>query len=353
MATMNGTEDRKRSPSVGVLLAHARETAWDYVGQEAVRRVGRGSQLKGVIHEIAIREKLNVTPGALLSGKETNLTRSANAKTVDLVTTRNGRVVGRLQAKDCISDTCARDVQARVAKGQYRTARLVGTPETVEKFRTSGVTKTVRSSGISSRSTTRAADNAGAKVPNRDLLLNNALDIAGCVGKAGVTGAALGAGAEALRSFPELCAGEIEGGEYFERIASSGTKATVDTVVRTTMALGAKEAGKAAARSVGAEGIKRVAGSNPGTAAAFGLAEQAINTFQLLSGEIDGQEYGVRSVQTVGSTGGAIGGAAAGAAIGSLIPGPGTMAGAVIGAIAGSIGGGGLGRELGSLLFGD
>ena len=40
---MNGTEDRKRSPSAGVLLAHARETAWDYVGQEAVRRVGRGS----------------------------------------------------------------------------------------------------------------------------------------------------------------------------------------------------------------------------------------------------------------------------------------------------------------------
>ena len=95
---MNGTEDRKRSPSAGVLLAHARGDGLGLrgTGQEAVRRVGRGSQLKGVIHEIAIREKLNVTPGALLSGKETNLTRSANAKTVDLVTTRNGRVVGRL-----------------------------------------------------------------------------------------------------------------------------------------------------------------------------------------------------------------------------------------------------------------
>ena len=350
---MNGKEERKQSRSAGAGLAQAGETAWDYMGQEAVRRVGRGSQLKGVIHEVAILEKRNLDPDALLSGTRTSVTRSANARTVDLVTTRDGRVVERLQAKDCISDSCVRQVQDRVAKGQYRTVRLVGTRETVETFRTAGVTKRAESSGVSSRSTTRAADNAGAKVPDRNLLLNNALDIAGCAGTAGVTGAALGAAAEALRSVHELCTGEIDGGEYAERVVATGAKAGWDTAVRTTMALGTKEAAKAVARSVGAESFKRFAGSNPGTAAAFGLAEQTIYTFQLLCGEIDGQEYGIRSAQTVGYTGGAIGGAAAGAAIGSVIPVVGTVAGAVIGGIAGSIGGGGLGREFGTLLFGD
>ena len=344
---------RKRPRSAGARWAQARETFWDYAAQEAIQRVGRGSQLKGVIHEVAIREKRNLTLDALLSGNRTSVTRSPNAKTVDLVTTRNGRVVERIQAKDCISDSCASNVQGRVTNGQYRTARLVGTRETVENFKAAGVTKRAHSSGVSSRSTTRAADNAGAKVPNKNLLMNNALDIAGCVGKAGVTGAALAAGAEALGSFRDLRTGAIDGGEYVERIASTGAKAGLDTAVRTTMALGAKEAAKAAARSVGAESIKRFAGSNPGTAVAFGAAEQAINTFHLLRGEICPQEYGIRSAQTVGSTGGAIGGAAAGAAIGSVIPGPGTVAGAVIGGIAGAIGGGGLGRELGTGLFGD
>ena len=130
MATVSRNEEHKASRSAGVRIAQARETAWDCMGQEAVRRVGRGPQLKGVIHEIAIREKRNLTPEALLIGNRTSLTRSSNAKTVDLVTTRNARVVERLQAKDCISDSCARNVHGRVKSGQYRTARLVGTRET-------------------------------------------------------------------------------------------------------------------------------------------------------------------------------------------------------------------------------
>jgi hypothetical protein len=48
---------RKRPRSAGVRWAQARETFWDYAAQEAIQRVGRGSQLKGVIHEVAIREK--------------------------------------------------------------------------------------------------------------------------------------------------------------------------------------------------------------------------------------------------------------------------------------------------------
>ncbi len=347
MATRNA-----RHRSAGARCAQARETAWDYMAQEAVRRAGRGPQLKGNILEIAIRERRNLTLGALLSGRRTDVTRSANARTVDLVTTQNRRVVERIQAKDCISDACVREVQHRVAAGQYRTARLVGTRETAEKFRAAGVTKRVRSSGVSSRSTTRAADNAGAKVPNNNLLLNNALDIAGFAGKAGVTGGVLGAGAEALGSLKELLTGRIDLAEYAQRVVVIGAKATVDSTVRTIVALGAKEAMKAVGRRAGAEGLKRFAGSNPGTAVAFGLVEQMFNTVQVLRGKIDGQEYGVRTVQTAGSTGGAIGGAAAGAAVGSVIPGVGTVVGAVIGGLAGSLGGGGLGRGLGKLWVG-
>ena len=352
MATVEADKKRKPSHCTGVRLAQARETFWDYVGQEAVQRAGRGAQLKGVIHEVAIREQRNLTPDALLRGNRTSLTRSATAKTVDLITTRNGRVVERLQVKDCISDSCARNVQGRVSSGQYRTARLVGTQETVEKFRGVGVTKRAESSGISSRSTTRAADNAGAKVPNKNLLVNNALDIAGCVGTASVTDAALAGGAVVIGSLRELRHGRIDGAEYAERVVLAGATAGFDTAVRTTIALGTKEAAKAAARSMGAAGLKRFAGSNPGTAVAFGVAEQLVITIQLACGEIDDREYGVRSVQNAGSTGGAIGGAVAGAAIGSAIPVVGTVVGGVIGGIAGAIGGGGLARELGTLLFG-
>ena len=302
---------------------------------------------------MAIRQKSNLTLEALLSGMRTDVTRSANARTVDLVTTQNRRVVERLQAKDCISDTCVRKVQGRVAAGQYRTARLVGTRETAEKVRDAGVTKPVRSSGVSSRSTTRAADNAGAKVPNSNLLFNNVMDIAGCAGKAGVTGGVLGAGAEALGSLKDLRTGRIDRAEYAQRVVVTGAKATVDSAVRSAVALGTKEAAKAVGRRAGAEGLKRFGGSNPGTAVAFGLAEQVVNTAHLIRGKIDGREYGIRSVQTAGSTGGAIGGAAAGAAIGSVVPGVGTVVGGVVGGLAGSLGGGGLGREIGAVLFDD
>ena len=316
MTIRTGNARRSLHHSAGAFWAQSRETAWDYLPQEAVRRAGRTAQLKGIIHEIAIREMRNLTLEALLSRARTSVTRSPSARAVDLVTNRDGRVMARIQAKDCISDACVRKVQGRVASGQYRTTRLVGTRETVDKFRSAGVTKKVHSSGVSSRSTTRAADNAGAKVPNNKLMLNNALDIAGCAGRAGVTGAVLGAGAEAWGSLKELRTGKIDGAEYAQRVVVTG-------------------------------------GSNPGTAMAFGFAEQTINTFQLLVGTIDGREYGTRTVQTAGATGGAIGGAAAGAAIGSVIPGGGTVVGAVIGGVAGSMAGGGLGRGAGNLLFGD
>ena len=338
--------------TIALRLAQACETHWDYLGQEAVQRVGRGPQLKGVIHEVAIREQRNLTADALLRRNRTSLTRSTNAKTVDLVTTRNGVVVERLQVKDCISDTCARDVQGRVSGGQYRTARLVGTEETVANFRRAGVTKRAVSSGISSRSTTRAADNAGANVPNTDLLVNNALDIIGCVGTASATGAVLAGGAEVVGGLRELRHGRIDGAAYAGRVALAGANAGLETAVRTTIALGTKEATKAAARSVGAEGLRRFAGSNPGTAVAFGLAEQATNTFHWASGKIDDREYGLRTVQNVGSTGGAISGAAVGAAIGSAIPVIGTVVGGVIGSLVGAIGGGGLAREVGNLWLG-
>ena len=352
MTIRNGSVRRGLHLSTA-LLAQSRETAWDYLAQEAVHRAGRAAQLKGIIHEIAIREMRNLTLEALLSGARTNVPRSPTARTVDLVTTRGGRVIERIQAKDCISNACVRKVQGRVAAGQYRTARLVGTRETADKFRSAGVTKRVHSSGVSSRSTTRAADNVGAKVPNNSPLINNVLDIAGCAGRAGTTGALLGAGAEAWASLRESRTGKIDGAEYAQRVVVTGIKAAMDSTARTTIALGAKKATKAVARKIGAQGLKRFAGSNPGTAVAFGFAERSIDAFQLLAGTIDGQEYGTRRVQTAGSTGGAIGGAAAGVAIGSAIPGAGTVVGAVIGAVAGSMAGGGLGREVGSLLFGD
>ena len=56
------------------------------------------------------------TQSRAMSGRRTEVTRSANARTVDLVTTQNRRVVERIQTKDCISDACARKVQGRLLR---------------------------------------------------------------------------------------------------------------------------------------------------------------------------------------------------------------------------------------------
>jgi hypothetical protein len=328
------------------------ETYLDAVGVEAVKRAGKGPQLKGVIHEVMVRDSRNLSLERIVEGHSTELVHSTTARTVDLVTSdASGKVVRRLQVKDVTSTSGLRDVGVRVRSGQYRSARLVGTEETCAGYAKRGLGKHMERSGVSSTTTTRAADNAGAAVRNRDLLLSNAKDIAKWSGAAAGIGAAVGGVAEAVSSYKELRDGEIDGVEYAGRITVSTVKGGASAAVKTGAALGLKEAGKAIAKQAGSQTLRRVAGSNPATAVAFGVVEQVWDTGKLVTGSIDGAEYGKRTCQNVGGVGGAIAGAEIGALVGSVVPGAGTVVGAVVGGIIGGIGGSFGGRGLGRLIW--
>jgi len=108
-----------------------------------------------------------------------------------------------------------------------------------------------------------------------------------------------------------------------------------------------KEGGKQIAKKVGKESIKKMAGSNVGTAIAFGVVEQGLHTFKLMKGDLDANEYFGKTAENIGGTGGALAGAFGGAAIGTTIfPIVGSAIGAVVGSIAGGISGSTVGSRV-------
>jgi hypothetical protein len=351
MKTEDTLSKKNRHDRKTHLTGQAHETFLDYVGQAAVERAGLGKQLKGVAHEVLFREQQNLSSERLLHGLKVELTTSTNARTVDAVAMSNGQVSARYQLKDLTSQAGQRDLAQRLKAGQYKSVRLVGTRETADIWNSSGHPRKMQASGISSDTTTRIADNQGARVPNKDLLQGNLQDIGHSATLAGGAGIVFGAGAAALQNFTSLTDGEITTTQYVGRVAEAGARSGVEATLKTGAALGLKEVAKATAKAVGSQPLRQLAGSNPGTAVAFGVVEQTLDTVQFCRGKIDGAEFGQRSLGNVGGTGGAIAGAAAGAALGSAVPVVGTVIGGVIGGLFGAISGGWLGRATGRKLF--
>jgi hypothetical protein len=214
---MTQRDDEKSSLRNG--LGQARETYWDAAAKVAAERVGRGAQIKGVVHEVALRDGRNLTLDALVSGQRAQLVKATNARTVDVVTLRaDGRVLERIQAKDLTSESGLRDLRVRLGEGQYRSARLVGTEETTEAWNATSPAKAMSSSGVSSETTTRAAHNAGSDSPAKDLLASNARDIARFAGGAAAVGAVVGGASEAIRAYDDFSDGTIDGVEYAKRV---------------------------------------------------------------------------------------------------------------------------------------
>ena len=161
------------------LFGSSKETYWDYVGEEAKARVGNNMQLKGIIHEIAIRDSKNISFQNILEGKVTRLTKSTTAKSVDIVTLKNGKIVERIQAKDLTNSSSITVLKQKIKSNQYKNSKLVGTYETTNLYNkaSKGVGKKMESSNISSTTTTRVAHNAGVNIPNKDVFINNLKDI--------------------------------------------------------------------------------------------------------------------------------------------------------------------------------
>ena len=130
----------------------------------AIGRAGKNPHLKGHIHEVLTQDSRNL--GNLFKGQTTRLPQSTTAKAVDLVTTRGGKVVERLQLKDTLSPASVNKLVRQVADGKYRSTQLVGTKETTKlanaALEKAGLSKRMISSGHSSQTTTSFAQCAGA-----------------------------------------------------------------------------------------------------------------------------------------------------------------------------------------------
>ncbi|PIV91133.1 MAG: hypothetical protein COZ20_01910 [Gallionellales bacterium CG_4_10_14_3_um_filter_54_96] len=187
----------------------------------AMGRAGNNPHLKGHIHEILTKDSMNLKN--VFSGQHTELTKSTTAKAVDLVTTKGGKVISRIQVKDTISQSGIDKLVRQVADGKYQSTKLVGTEETTKlanaAFEKAGLSKRMVSSGTSSNTTTSLAQRAGASGSGT---LGSAVGQAAKSG--GAVGAGVGAGIEVVSGLVDLANGNRDVGEVTVAVAKAGAK---------------------------------------------------------------------------------------------------------------------------------
>ena len=109
-------------------------------------------------------------------------------------------------------------------------------------------TKRILSSGISSKTTNRIADNHGANVRDKALLRGNMQDIGMQAGSSALFAAALSVAGETVGSYRDYRHGHISGGEYAGRIlkttGTSAAKISTENLFGTCIERGYKTAGK-------------------------------------------------------------------------------------------------------------
>lgn len=221
----------------------------------AMERGGRNPHLKGHIQEILVKDAHNMRHLLARNGATTELTKSTTARAVDLVTTKGGRVVGRIQVKDVTSKAGIDKLVQQCADGKYRSVKLVGSEETTELFnkaaKEAGLSKRMTSSGMSSRSTEALAQRAGAAGSGT---LGRAVARSALTG--GVAGGVVGAGVEVIKGGIDLFNGEADVIEVGGRVVMAGAKGgTVGAASGAAATVG----GAAAAAGVSALGLSGAA----------------------------------------------------------------------------------------------
>ena len=330
----------RRSENIITSINAGNEHYLDCVGREALDRAGNCSQLKGVAHEILFRDKLNTDIKNIMDGKTAVLTKNPTAHAVDLVQMKDGRCTDRFQLKDTTSERGVNDTLSRNRSHQYRSTKLMGTKETTQKYnsRIRSGDKTMKSTGISSNRTGRIADNAGVKCRDKNTFVNNMKDIGSSALDSFGVGAGIAGVTTAVNNFSRYQNGEISGSEFVGEIVVNSAKSASKSAVKTATALTLKESGKALGKSIGSESMRKLAGSNVGTAVAFAAVDIGYNAIQCARGEISGSEFAKSTATTAAGAAGGYGGALGGAALGSAIcPGIGTAIGGLIGGVCGSI----------------
>ena len=246
-----------RSSGASVAAQAGRATYESGAIVRAVGRAGRNPHLKGHLHEVLVADARTLM--GVTSGTVTRLTKSATAGTVDLVATRAGKVVERLQLKDTPSPAAVGKLVRDVAAGKYRSARLVGTEETTKlvnaALERAGLTKRMVSSGVSSETTMALAQRAGAAGSGT---LGAAVETAAHAG--GRFGAGVGAGlavasglldlADGSRGVDEVLVDTVKAGAKGYASGAAASAASTATGAAATAALGLAGIGTTTAAGV-------------------------------------------------------------------------------------------------------
>lgn len=230
----------------GTTTAVVREAGETKIGLEAYARGGRNPNLKGIVHEVAVKDLYNASPERLVDGTKAVLSKSSTAIRDDVLIMKEGSVVGRMQLKDT-----AQSIQktiSQVKDGHYVGTALKGTPETVEAYNQaiqsaakSGVkiTQKMSSTGVSSSDTARIA----AKTIGSGAGKLTATAVGKVAATSGVAGAAISGGIEVVSSAIKFADGEIDGGEFVGNVAKEtvggGLSAAGGSVAATAAATGA------------------------------------------------------------------------------------------------------------------
>ena len=217
--------------------------------------------------------------------------------------------------------------------------------------------KGMENNGTVGKSSTRAHSgrcNAGIMNIDRNVGRGSFVDTMQNIGMSTAKDACIDVGFSALSSaasnFSSYRDGKISGTEFVENVVVEAAKTAGEKAIRKGAALAVKESGKALGKQLGSAGLRRFAGSNAGTQAAFAVVDIGYNAIQCARGKISGAEFAKNSATATASAAGSYGGAVGGAAIGSMIcPGIGTVIGGLIGSIGGGMAGGGLVEEVCSL----
>jgi cobalamin biosynthesis Mg chelatase CobN len=221
----------------------------------AMERAGNNPHLKGHIHEVLVQDAKNLRNLLTGNGATTTLTKSTTAGTVDLITTKGGKVIERIQVKDVTSQSGIDKLVKQCAQGKYRSAQLVGSEETAQAFNKAaekaGISKRMTSTGISSKSTESLAQRAGATGSGS---LSSAIGQAAKTG--GAVGAVVGGGVELVKGCIDLVEGTADAVEVAGRVAKAGAKGGVSGAAA---GAGATVAGAGAATVVSALGLTGMA----------------------------------------------------------------------------------------------
>lgn len=236
------------------------------VGMRALNRAGQNPQMKGIVQEIMYCDKYNTNMGNILNGRHMDLTKSTTAHMKDVIAKDSaGRVVSHAQLKDTISNAGVRKTVQQIKSGHYSKTRVIGTEETAAKvnkvLEKYGVKQRVESSGISSKTTSRIADKTLGKMPTISTLFSAAK-------AGGVTGAAVGAGMEAISSIGDWLEDDKSAGEAAADVAVAGVKGGVTGAVSGVIGSAAAGAtGSAIAAATATTVGSAVAGTAVGAAA--------------------------------------------------------------------------------------